>query len=74
MKPQELRKTLVDAGVLKSKNTNAGRGKNNYRGVSWDPSHNKWKVRISQVHIGRFDDEEEARVVAEKARKLFDVK
>lgn len=34
--------------------------KGKYLGVNWFPALNKWRVRIKDIHVGLFDDPEEA--------------
>lgn len=45
------------------------RGGPRYRGVFWCADTNRWRVRVGRVHVGRFDDEEEAAEAARAARR-----
>jgi hypothetical protein len=53
---------------LNSRNTSG------LRGVTWDKRDKKWKVRIlvygKNIHLGRFDDKEEAGLVWDAAAKI----
>jgi hypothetical protein len=40
-----------------------------HRGVTWDERRRKWRARVSTVHVGRFDTEEEAVAAVRAARK-----
>lgn len=56
----------------KSRNTNNASG---YRNVFWNNAIDKWSVRLSQnykqIHIGDYDNVEEAGRVAEAARQKY---
>jgi len=41
-----------------SRNRKHSHGRSKYKGVSWDSFTNKWKVRVGEVWIGRFKNEE----------------
>lgn len=54
-----------------------GNNTSGYRGVSWDGISGKWDVRVNRIHIGFFDDIEEAVTVrdihAQKMQGAFAV-
>lgn len=59
-------------------NSNRGLQSNNtsgYKGVSWDKSKRKWAVQIKvgqkKIHLGRYDNIEEAVVVRQKATEYY---
>ena len=48
---------------LQSNNTSG------YRGVSWDKISGKWDVRVNRMHIGFYDDMEEAVIIRDSVAK-----
>jgi len=59
-------------------NQNKGKSKNNtsgYKGVNWEKRRNKWRARIyfnkNYIHLGYFNDIEEAAKAYEKAAKKY---
>lgn len=76
-KLNDQRYNLRNCSALQNKcNKRSYYGTSKYKGVSWNKKANKWMSRIASkgehIHLGYYDDEEEAaRVYDEAAKELF---